>query len=165
LTAVASGDPPGVAISLVPRRGTVRPGGTVVVDAFAMGSANLRSYQIKLAIEGSPDPGLGVESAWIDVDRNEFVFESEPMVHAADAAGGRVGAALMRGDVALDGRVYLGSFTLRASKHASGTYRIRAALTEGASSMHSSIAMPYPLVTPESLINVVPRTASQRAED
>ena len=156
---------PEVTIELVPIQKLVRPGDTVTVDVFASGGVDVRSYQVSLAIDGGTEGELTREDVHVDTGRRDFLFHSVQMVSAVDVIGSRVGAALIQGGVDVSGKAYLGSFTLRASKHASGIFRVRAALGQGASLIRSSSNKSIGITNPAGLIHVSSPRAIERSRN
>ena len=89
---------------------------------------------------------------------------SGPLAHGtAPIVGGRVRAALIQGGADIRGKAYLGSFTLRASKHASGTFRVRAAMGQGASLIRSSSNKSIEIANPAGGIHVSSPRAMERS--
>lgn len=115
--------PVGPTITVVPSQSSMRPGGTMTVDVFANGVGDLRVYQVSLAVTGGMKGRLAVDSAAI-TSRDDYVFGTAKKLDAVDQTSGRMGAMLFDGgmDVATPG--YLGTYTLRASADASGSYSV-----------------------------------------
>ena len=156
---------PDVTIELIPIERVVRPGDTVTVDVFASGGVDVRSYQVSLALDGGTEGALVQDDVYVDTGRRDFLFRSAQMVSAVDVIGSRIGAALIQGGANMNGRAYLGSFTLRTSKHAAGTFRLRTVLEQDASLMRSSSNESIQMLNSEAFIRVASPRLNERLED
>ena len=116
--------PGGPTITLTASSDSIVPGGEVTIEAYLHSVPNLRTYQITLATSGGTSGRIAGTNLWIDSERADFVFGTEPKLDAVDQFGGRLGGVLMSGSVDATRTSYLGSFTLRASDDASGTFTI-----------------------------------------
>ena len=56
---------------------------------------------------------LVIEDVFVDAGRDDYVFAGRDDLSAVDLAGGRLGAALLAGGVAIDAPAYLGTFVIR----------------------------------------------------
>lgn len=144
LTTTITGGP---AIKLVASQIAIPGDGTVRVDVFLAGDADgLRAYQVNLAIKGGDAGQLIVEDVVIEKNRADFVFVGQQQLDAADKAGWRLASALFAGTVdAKSG--YLGSFMIRASADAAGTFELSAITDAGASTLIDRDNKPIPFAT------------------
>jgi hypothetical protein len=110
-------------ISLTASSSTVSPGGTVNVDVFVSGPTELRGYQSALQIRGGKAGSLTFDAADVNQQRSDFVFIGLNFVTSTDVTDGRLMGALYSGGVDVGNPPkYVGTFTLRASTSASGTF-------------------------------------------
>lgn len=114
----------GPAMTLIPSRRMLQAGGTLTMDVFVSGVADLRVYQATLDITGGTRGSLSVEDLSIDSERPDYVFHAQPKLDAVDRTGGRMGAVLISGGVDATSAKYLGTYTLRASDDALGTFSV-----------------------------------------
>ncbi len=128
----------GAVVSLVTSTQSIQAGDAVVVDVFARGISDLRSYQVRLAVSGGTGGRLAVEDLRVDGERADHVFSGLQKFDAVDQTGGRLGAVLISGGVDAIDQVYLGSYTLRASSDAQGTFSVSVATANRASLLWSS---------------------------
>jgi len=130
--------PVGPTITLVSSQSNIMPGGTVTVDAFVRGVADLRTYQITLLVSGGSSGKLEGQDLWVDHARENYVFGIESKLDAVDQTGGRIGGVLMSGSVDATNSSYLGSFILQASPDASGSFTIDLKTSDRSSLIWSS---------------------------
>ncbi|UCC29309.1 MAG: hypothetical protein JSU86_14035, partial [Phycisphaerales bacterium] len=116
--------PGGPAMTLVPSQRTLQAGGALTMDLFVSGVADLRVYQAALDVTGGTRGSLVVEDLSINSERPDFVFGTQQKLDAVDQVGGRMGAVLFAGGVDATSSKYLGTFTLRASDDALGTFSV-----------------------------------------
>ncbi len=115
--------PAGPTITIVPAQSSMRPGGTMTVDVFVNGVSDLRVYQVSLAVTGGMKGQVAVDSAAITA-RNDYVFGTAKKLDAIDQTSGRMGAMLFDGGIDVAKPGYLGTYTLRSSADASGSYSV-----------------------------------------
>jgi hypothetical protein len=110
-------------VGLTADSSTVSPGGTVDVHVFVTEPTDLRGLQAAVMITGGRGGTLTVETLSINEQHVSFVFLGEQYVTALDTSGGRVMAGLYGGGVNLGAQSkYTGTFRLRASSNARGTF-------------------------------------------
>jgi hypothetical protein len=150
----------GPAIKLVTSQSSIPGDGTVRVDAYVAGEVTgLRAYQVNLLVKGGDAGQLSVEDVVIDKTRSDFIFLGQQDLGASDKSGWRLASALFEGTVdAKNG--YLGSFTLRASADAKGTFELSADLSAGASTLIDASNMPIQFSTRPVSISVGTRNAN-----
>jgi hypothetical protein len=111
----------GATVSLVPRQSVVRPGDALTVDVYVE-AANLRAYQLQVAVTGASTGPLQVVSLSIDTARPDYAFASGESIEASNPAFSRIGAVLFRGSVTSEaGPMYVGSYTFATPQDVSGT--------------------------------------------
>jgi len=115
----------GSIIRVVPQQSHAKPGDLITVDAFVMGTPVLRTFQVGLAVVGGRTGTLSFEPGHIDKSRSDFVFGSAQSINAVDDTHARFGGTLMSGTVDATAPRYVGSFDLRVSNDASGTFLIK----------------------------------------
>lgn len=136
-----------VVLTLVPRRATIRPNDVLAVDVFASAASDLRGYEIAPARSCSllggglgaresgrkaplsePSPShapqtlLRLESVAVEVARADYIFAGLTQFAVTDPLEQRLAAAALEGGVPVVKSRYLGTFTLRATSAAAGTY-------------------------------------------
>ena len=116
--------PTGPVMTVMPARLMLLPGGSTTLEVFVGGVSNLRAYQATPTVTRGTSGSLFIEDAWIDTDRPGYVFRGLDKLDAVDRIGGRVGALLLDGGVDASDASYLGSYTVRASSDASGTFHV-----------------------------------------
>jgi hypothetical protein len=110
-------------ISLTADAGSVSPGGTVDVHAFVTEPTDLRGVQAAVSITGGRGGTLTVEALSINEQHIAFVFLGEEYVSTLDTTGGRLMAGMYDGGVNVGAQSkYTGTFRLRASSNARGTF-------------------------------------------
>ena len=114
----------GATVIIVPKQNAVQPGDVLEVDVLMNGAADLRAYQVGLTITGGVSGQFTTEDVVIQSKRPDFVFAGLEKVDAVDRNGGRLGAALFRGGTTVENVAYLGTYKLRASADAAGTFVI-----------------------------------------
>ncbi len=129
---------PAATIELVPSRTELQPGEAVAVDVLLSGAFDVRNYQVTLVVDGGDSGRLHGEDLRIDAQRADFIFGYGSMLSAVDHPGDRIGAVLVSGGVDVVDPAYLGTFTLRATEDASGTFSVYAALENHGSMLNSS---------------------------
>ena len=105
---------------------------------------------------------LVIEDLWMDIDRDDYVFAVLQSLEAADLNGGRLASILVSGGVAVTDALYLGSFSLRASRDASGEFSIGAELGERASFLWTSENEPMRFAVHAATISVTKRRQTTR---
>ncbi len=117
--------PLGPTLTLAASRSTIAPGETVTIDAFVRGAPDVRSFQVTLITNGGERGKLIGEDLWIDKSRNDYLFGTQQALDAVDPTNGRLGGVLFEGGIDTTSQPrYLGSFKLRASNDAAGTFTI-----------------------------------------
>ena len=117
--------PVGTAITLVPSQTTIEPGEVVTLDIFVTGGvSDLRAYQLAVEISEGASGLLTTEELWMDTQRVDYVFRGLEKLDAVDLIGKRLGAVLLSGGAQPMETGYLGSYVLRASEDASGTFSV-----------------------------------------
>lgn len=112
-------------LSLVADRTTIAPGESVTVTVFATSVADLRAYEVALAIDGGAGGTLVVEDMTVD-DRTDGAFAGLSTLWDVNATDWRAGATTSGGEAVSVGTVpaYLATVSLRASADASGTFEL-----------------------------------------
>ncbi len=141
-------------IKLVPSQTSIAADGVLRVDAFLSGSVpGLRAYQVNLSVTGGNAGQLSLQDVAVEKTRTDFVFVGKQQLDAADKDGGRLASALFEG--ALDvSSGYLGTFMLRASADAAGSFKVAAITEPGASTLVDNDNMPIPYATSAITIGV-----------
>jgi hypothetical protein len=116
--------PAGPTMAVVPSKSVVQPGEAIKVDVFVSGVPDLRVYQVGLAAIGGTRGRLTVEGLSIDGSRADYVFGARQKIDAVDEVGGRLGAMLFEGGLDVSRPGYLGTYTLRASADAAGSFSV-----------------------------------------
>jgi hypothetical protein len=114
----------GPTMTLVPRQSTIQPGDVVTVDLFLAAVSDFRTYQAGVKATGGTRGQLVVEDLAVHDDRPDYVFGTRRKIDAVDDVDKRLGATLFDGGVDVTQPAYLGSFTLRASPDAAGSFDI-----------------------------------------
>lgn len=112
----------GAVFVAVPSRSHAFPGETITVDAYIENARDVGAYQVKLTTGGGETGSLTLEDLSVD-DRADSIFGSSA-IKATDSTQFRLLGALMGGGVDADSRAYLGSFILRLSPDATGTFTV-----------------------------------------
>jgi hypothetical protein len=120
----------GPAINVVAQQATATPGALVSFDVYLTHAADLRGYQVALTVESGRSGQLTLVDIHQDTAREDFVFGSQQIVNAVDLNGHRMVAALFNGSTDVTAPKYLGTFTYQASADASGTFRVKASVSE-----------------------------------
>jgi hypothetical protein len=110
----------------------IAPGETTTVEVYASKVSDFRTYEVSLAVTGGESGRLTIENPHVDTRRADFVFQTSEKITAEDRQQVRLGGVLFSGGVNVTRRAYLGTFTLRASADASGTFNVN--LQEGPNS-------------------------------
>lgn len=134
--------PGGPAMTLVPSQSTLQAGGALTMDLFVSGVADLRVYQAQVEATGGTRGSLVVEDLSINSERADYVFGTQQKLDAVDQVGGRMGAVLFAGGVDATSSKYLGTFTLRASDDALGTFSVNLRGGESSSILWTSQNQP-----------------------
>ncbi len=117
--------PVGTAITLVPSQTTIEPGEVVTLEIFVTGGvSDLRAFQLAVEISAGASGVLTTEELWMDTQRADYVFRGLEKLDAVDRVGKRLGAVLLSGGTQPMETGYLGSYSLRASDDASGTFSV-----------------------------------------
>ena len=95
---------------------------TYEVDIYASDFVDLRAYEVALDVNGGG--GLEVQRVFDDTMRPDYVFAGLESYSGLETAGGRIVTVSMDGGVASVGAVYLGTFVLRATEDAHGTFEV-----------------------------------------
>ncbi len=114
----------GPTLTVVANTTSIAPDGAVTLDVFVSGVASLRTYQTKLGISGGDAGQLTVDDLFVDHTRADYVFGTAQKLDAVDRTGNRIGAVLMDGGVDAMGAKYVGTYTVRASSDAAGTFNV-----------------------------------------
>lgn len=127
----APAPPPGgggiINVHPVPIDAEIRGGETVEVDILASGLKDLRGYEMAIEIVpllALPIGEVYVESGYIDETRGDYAFTGLTTYTRIDAPNARFVSALDQGGVTERSGVYFGTFVLRASPDALGTFDI-----------------------------------------
>ncbi len=144
----------GAVVSLATETRSIQAGAAVEVDVFAKGISDLRSYQISLAVSGGASGRIEIEDLRVDGDRTDYVFSGLQKFDAVDQVGGRLGAVLMGGGVDAAEQVYLGTYTLRASADAQGSFNVTVSTVDRGSQFASSNNLPIAFAAPGIQISV-----------
>ncbi|MGB2987976.1 MAG: hypothetical protein WBE26_19075 [Phycisphaerae bacterium] len=115
--------PTGPTVTVVPSQSNVQPGEAVKVDAFVNGVSDLRVYQMGLSVTGGTKGRLVMEDAVI-ATRGDHVFGTAKKIDAVDKTSGLMGAMLFDSSVEVVKPAYLGTYMLRASADAAGTFDV-----------------------------------------
>jgi hypothetical protein len=122
-TARATAAPSGT-LTLVPSATTISRFGTVRIDVYGEGLADVRGYQVAVEVTGGASGQLGPVQASVDAKRDDRLFEGQTAFPVVDTKGSRIGGALWHGAVSTTARVYLGSFDFRADALTTGTFHV-----------------------------------------
>jgi len=118
------GTPTGPTLTVVPAQPSIQPGQMVNVDIFASHVPNLRTYQLTVQAEGGTAGALETMDLFVNSNRADYVFGDQQKLEGMDKVGYRIGVVLMSGAVDVAEPKYLGTFALKASDQASGTFRV-----------------------------------------
>ncbi len=141
-------------IKLVPSQTSIAADGVLRIDAFLSGNVSgLRAYQVNLSVTGGAAGQLWLQDVVVEKTRTDFVFVGKQQLDAADKDGGRLASALFEGTVDTSSG-YLGTFLLRASADAAGSFRVAAITEPGASTLVDDSNMPIPYATSAIAIGV-----------
>ena len=86
--------------------------------------AAVRHERISECISEGASGLLTTEELWMDTQRADYVFRGLEKLDAVDRVGKRLGAVLLSGGTQPIDTGYLGSYSLRASDDASGTFSV-----------------------------------------
>ena len=109
-------------IFLAPERTRLRPDGSVNVDVFATGVANVGTYEVALDVSDGDSGGLDLVDLFVEAGREDFVFGTGEALSAVDESGGRLGGVLVADAAPAAEPAYLGTFVFHASSDAGGTF-------------------------------------------
>ncbi len=112
-----------VEIKLVPSTRKAKPGDTVDIHVFATGVTSIRGYEVKAAITGGRRGSLELVSASIQ-DRRDTLMRGPLVYSAVNDISGRIVVATPDPFEAPEGTVYLGTYAVRATDNAYGTFQI-----------------------------------------
>lgn len=152
-----------VEINLRPSTPVVQPGGLCTVDVFAKSVVSLRAYQLSLDLDDRHKGAITVEDLRIDIHRPDYVFASTDAIATTDNIGKRLGAASMADGITIQGRVYLGTFVLRASSRPTGVFDLELRLDDGSTFLRDSSHASIPFQLEESAPASIKVEASQRS--
>ena len=116
--------PIGATVMVTPSRTQIQPGEEVVVDVYVSGTTDLRSFQTELRVSGGTSGSLTATDLWVDTTRTDYVFAGQQQLEAIDKTGGRIGGVKLSGGVSVPQPAYIGTFTLKASPDANGTFTV-----------------------------------------
>ncbi len=109
---------------LVANRKVARPGELVQIDAYLSGTLqDLRGYQLHTTVRGGGRGTLSLRDIAIE-QRDDHVFGGQESFKAFNTSTDQMLAGLESDGIAVNGRVYLASFTYRVEKDAAGTFLI-----------------------------------------
>ncbi len=112
-------------LTLVPSRRSVAAGDVIAVDVLIDAVADLRSFQATLDVFGGKSGSVAVEGIEMDAQRRDFVFNGLETVGTTGLATHVMLSTLPEGGVKVADRAYLGTYYLRASKDAAGSFSLR----------------------------------------
>ena len=113
-----------VDISLTSRESALSAELAYEVEVFASSFADMRAYEVGVDVLGGEAGTLEVQDVYIDLERKDHVFAGMESYHAVDVVGRRMVCLMAAGGVASEGPVYLGTFVLRATPDARGTFDV-----------------------------------------
>jgi len=132
-------------ITLVPADPTLGPGNVFVVDAFIYNATDLRGYQLQLGISGGSSGSLACEDLAVNTGRPDYVFSDAGPADWpwANLPLSRLSSSLTEGGigVGLEPR-YLGTFMLRSTADAEGSFSVSLAVPGSASFLRNSVREP-----------------------
>ena len=113
-------------VLVVPQRSTVSPGERIRVDVYLANARALSMYQVGLDVVGGRKGRILWEEARVDRERPDFVFTGRTSVSSAQQESGLICGLLSQGTVDVEKQAYLGTFFVRSSPDALGTFTLRA---------------------------------------
>jgi len=128
----------GPTLTVVANTASIAADGAVTLDIFVSGVASLRTYQTKLGISGGDAGQLTIEDVFVDHERGDYVFGTAQKLDAVDRTGNRIGGILMAGGVDATAAKYVGSYTVRASSDAAGTFSVNVITSDRSSIIMTS---------------------------
>lgn len=169
LTRVLSARPiasDGATMTVVAERAQIGSGESVVLHLFVNNAIDLRAYQTTLSIRGGSAGYLTLEDISIDTARADYIFTTRQKLEAVDRPGGRIGSVLMSGTIDVTSTAYIGTYLLRASDNASGTFYVNVDLSGRSSMLTDSKNKDLVISTgPDVLITVGAAGSSGRPTD
>ena len=128
----------GPTLTVVAGTTSIAPDGAVTLDVFVSGVSDLRTYQTKLGVSGGDTGRLTVDDVFVDHAREDYVFGTAQKLDAVDRTGDRIGGILMAGGVDATAAKYVGSYTVRASSDAAGTFSVNVITSDRSSIIMTS---------------------------
>lgn len=169
LTRVLSGRPiasDGATMTVVAERAQIGSGESVTLHIFVNNAIDLRAYQTTLGIRGGSAGDLTLEDISVDTARADYIFAARQKLEAVDRPGGRIGSVLFSGGIDVTSTAYIGTYVLRASDDASGTFYVNADLSGRSSMLTDSKNKDLVISTgPDALITVGVAGPSGRPTD
>jgi cysteine-rich repeat protein len=127
-------------ISLVPVQRSARGGDVFTVDVFVSDVSLLAGYELALVAEDGRRGSISLAAAWVDTERDDYVFAGSVSYPVSDLDTGRIGAVIgdARVDVSARRQGYLGTFAYRLSSDAVGPFVV-SVVQDGVGLWRSSI--------------------------
>lgn len=95
-----------------------------LVDVYAQGAPDLRSYQVTVSVSGGSAGTLELANVLINRQRADYVFGQDQVVTAESTVSSKVAAVAFDGGVKVNDWAYLGTFLFRPSKNAAGEFAV-----------------------------------------
>jgi hypothetical protein len=147
ITCTSSSTLPGsIVVWLVSRARAIVPNGLAEVEAFGDEFIDLRGYEIAVSVTGGTGGTLTMANMFVDDQRSDYVFFGHGTHEAFDLTGQRLANTLESGGEDSSAQVYLGTFVLRASQDAQGTFTISAVPGDGTSGTLAADSASRPMV-------------------
>lgn len=113
-------------VLVVPQRSAISPGERIRVDVYVANARALSMYQVGLDVVGGRKGKILWEEARVDRERPDFVFAGRTSVSVAQQESGLISGLLSQGTVDTGKQAYLGTYFIRSSPDALGTFTLRA---------------------------------------
>jgi len=98
--------------------------GQYLIDAYAYGAADLRSYQVTVKTSGGTSGELTLSGVIINRQRADFVFGGASAVTAESVISSRLAAVAFDSGVAVSDWAYLGTYVFRPTADAQGDFQV-----------------------------------------
>lgn len=113
-------------VLVVPQRSTMSPGERIRVDVYVANARAVSMYQVGLDVTGGRKGKILWEEVRVDRERPDFVFAGRTSISGSQPELGLMGGSLGQGTVSVEKQAYLGTYFIRSSPDALGTFTLRA---------------------------------------
>jgi hypothetical protein len=135
-----------------------------LIDVYASGASDLRSYQIAIQTSGGSSGKLVLAGAVINRQREDYVFGGANVITAESVPSARLGAVAYESGVEVPDWAYLGTYVLRPTADAAGEFRVSVKVAGNETLLADTSNEPIDFVTgPEVVIRLERRPTLRTA--